>query len=176
MPDFEPVVRPWPFPARQPVTEVLEWNTDTLITDAAEQRIALRTVPRSILTYTHLLDGTGLARAAEFARAGALDAWILPLWHLARPTTTPIDAADLTVFADTSEGTFAAPGQAVTATDGGEAVLVEVSVDMRAQKHRSHLPQRATASQRSASRGISAASGSARATTCSFRETPQSEL
>lgn len=127
MPDFEPVVRPWPFPVRQPVTEVLEWNTDTLITEAAEQRIALRTVPRSILTYTHLLDGTGLARAAEFARAGALDAWILPLWHLARPATTPIDAADLTVFADTSEGIFEAPGQAVIATDGGDAVLVEVS-------------------------------------------------
>lgn len=117
----------WPFPVRQPVTEVLEWNTDTLITEAAEQRIALRTEPRSILTYTHLLDGTGLARAAELARAGALDDWILPLWHLTRPATAPIDAADLTVFLDTSEGTFEAPGQAVIAADGGDAVLVEVS-------------------------------------------------
>lgn len=127
MPDHERVVRPWPFPVRQPVTEVLEWNTDTLITEAAEQRIALRTEPRSILTYTHLLDGTGLARSAELAQAGALDDWILPLWHLARPATTPIDAADLTVFVDTSEGIFEAPGQAVIAADGGEAILVEVS-------------------------------------------------
>ena len=38
--------RLWPFPVRQPVIEVLEWNTDTLITEAAEQRIALRTLPR----------------------------------------------------------------------------------------------------------------------------------
>ena len=117
----------WPFPVRQPVSEVLEWNTDTLITEAAEQRIALRTDPRSILTYTHLLDGTGLTRAAELARSGPLDDWALPLWHLARPATTPIDAADLTVFADTSEGIFEAPGQAVIAADGGDAVLVEVS-------------------------------------------------
>lgn len=117
----------WPFPVRQPVSEVLEWNTDTLITEAAEQRIALRTDPRSILTYTHLLDGTGLARSAELAQAGALDDWILPLWHLARPATTPIDAADLTVFVDTSEGIFEAPEQATIAADGGEAILVEVS-------------------------------------------------
>ncbi|NPD21427.1 hypothetical protein [Alterinioella nitratireducens] len=117
----------WPFPVRQPVSEVLEWNTDTLITEAAEQRIALRTDPRSILTYTHLLDGTGLARAAELARAWALDEWILPLWHLARPATAPIDVADLTVFVDTSEGTFEAPGQAVIAADGGEANYVEFS-------------------------------------------------
>ncbi|NPD21265.1 hypothetical protein [Alterinioella nitratireducens] len=117
----------WPFPVRQPVTEVLEWQTDTLITEAAEQRIALRTVPRSILTFTHLLDGTGLARAAELARAGALDDWILPLWHLARRATAAIDAANLAVFVDTSEGTFEAPGQAGIVADGGEAFLVEVS-------------------------------------------------
>jgi hypothetical protein len=119
--------RLWPFAVRQPVIEVLEWNTDTLITAAAEQRIALRTVPRSIVTYTHLLDGTGLARAAELARAGVLYEWTLPLWHLARPATDPIDAADLTVVVDTGGGTFEAPGQAVIAADGGAAFPVEVS-------------------------------------------------
>jgi len=97
------------------------------ITEAAEQRIALRRDPRSILTYTHLLDGPGLAGAAELARSGPLDDWALPLWPLARPATTPIDAADLTVVLDNSEGIFEAPGQAVIAADGGEAILVEVS-------------------------------------------------
>lgn len=121
------MLRLWPFAVRQPVTEVLEWNTDTLITEAAEQRIALRTVPRSILTVSHLLNAGDLARAAELARAGMADNWTLPLWHMARPATAPIDAADLTVFAGTSQATFAAPGQAVIAADGGEAFLVEVS-------------------------------------------------
>ncbi len=121
------MLRNWPFPVRQPVTEVLEWNTDTLITEAAEQRIALRTLPRSILTVSHLLNASDLARAAELARAGLVDKWTVPLWHLARPATDPIDAADLTVFVDTGEGAFAAPGQAVIAADGGEAYLVEIS-------------------------------------------------
>ncbi|WP_296427195.1 hypothetical protein [Yoonia sp.] len=116
----------WPFPVRQPVTEVLEWNTDTLITEAAEQRIALRTVPRSILSFMHLLDATDLARAAEFARAGSVNTWTVPLWHLARPAASAVNAADLTVFVDTSEEAFAATGQAVIAADGGEAYLVEV--------------------------------------------------
>lgn len=117
----------WPFPVRQPVTEVLEWNTDTLITEAAEQRIALRTLPRSILTVSHLLNASDLARAAELARAGLVDTWTVPLWHLARPAAAPINVVDVTIFADTTEATFEAPGQAVIAADGGEAFLVEVS-------------------------------------------------
>lgn len=117
----------WPFPVRVPVTEVLEWNTDTLITEAAEQRIALRTVPRSILTVSHLLNASDLARAAELARVGLVDTWTVPFWHLARPATDPIDAVDLTILVNTSDGTFASPGQAVIAADGGPAYLVEVS-------------------------------------------------
>ena len=117
----------WLFPVRQPVTEVLEWNTDTLITEAAEQRIALRTTPRSILTVSHLLNASDLARAAELAQAGSVDKWTVPLWHLARPSTVPVDAADITVFVDTGEGVFEAPGHAVIAADGGDANLVEVS-------------------------------------------------
>ena len=56
--------RLWPFAAQRPVTEVLEWSTDVLVTEAAEQRIALRTAPRSTLTFPHLIDATGLAEAA----------------------------------------------------------------------------------------------------------------
>jgi hypothetical protein len=119
--------RLWPFPVRQPVTEVLVWNTDTLITEAAEQRIALRTLPRSILTVSHLLNASDLARAAELARAGLVDTWTVPLWHLARPAAAPINVVEVTIFADTTEATFEVPGQAVIAADGGEAFLVEVS-------------------------------------------------
>ena len=84
--------RLWPFPARTPISEVLEWSTDVLVTEAAEQRIALRTAPRSTLTLSHLLDASSLADAPELGRAGALDDWILPLWHLARPATAPVSA------------------------------------------------------------------------------------
>src|SRR6056297_3989574 len=118
--------RLWPFPAQTPVTEVLECSTDVLVTEAAEQRIALRTGPRSTLTLSHILDAAGLAEAAELGRASALDDWILPLWHLARPATAPIDAADLTVVVDTTDGAFDGAAQAVIAADGGMAQLVEI--------------------------------------------------
>ncbi|MBD3838556.1 hypothetical protein, partial [Brevundimonas sp.] len=113
--------RLWPFPAQRPVTEVLEWSTDVLVTEAAEQRISLRTGPRSTLTFSHLLDAAGLAEAAELGRAEPFDDWVLPLWHLARPGTAPIDAADLTVFADTTDGAFDGAAQAIIAADGGRA-------------------------------------------------------
>ncbi|MDX5370248.1 MAG: hypothetical protein LPL29_12820 [Alphaproteobacteria bacterium] len=119
--------RLWPFAAQTPVTEVLEWSTDVLVTEAGEQRIALRTGPRSTLTLSYLLDATGLAEAAELGRAGPLDDWTLPLWHLARPATAPIDAADLTVFVDTTDGAFDVATQAIVAADGGGAHLIEIA-------------------------------------------------
>lgn len=119
--------RLWPFPTQAPVTEVLEWSTDVLVTEAAEQRIALRTTPRSTLTLSHLLEAAGLAEAAELGRAGPLDDWILPLWQLARPATSSVDAADLTVLVDTTDGAFDGAAQAVVAADGGMAHLVEIA-------------------------------------------------
>src|SRR6056297_4133621 len=127
MPDPERGVRASPFPAQTPVSEVLECSTDVLVTEAAEQRIALRIGPRSTLTLSHLLDAAGLAEAAELGRAGPLDDWILPLWHLARPATAPIDAADLTVFVGTTDGAYDGAGQAVIAADGGGAHLIEIA-------------------------------------------------
>src|SRR6056297_2764203 len=127
MPDPERGVRASPFPAQTPVSEVLEWSTDVLVTEAAEQRIALRTAPRSTLTSSHLLDAAGLAEAAELGRAGPLDDWHLPLWHLARPATAPVGEADLTILVDTTEGAFDGAGQAIAAADGGRAHLIEIA-------------------------------------------------
>ncbi len=127
MPDPARGVRAWPFAAQTPITEVLEWSTDVLVTEAAEQRVALRTAPRSTLIFSHLLDAAGLAKVAELGRAGPLDDWILPLWHLSRPATAPIDAADLTVFVDTTDGAFDGSVQAVIAADGGRAHLIEIA-------------------------------------------------
>lgn len=118
--------RLWPFPAQTPVTEVLEWSTDVLVTEAAEQRIALRTSPRSTLTLSHLLDASGLAEAAELGRARPLDEWILPLWHLARPATAPVDETDLTVVVDATDGAFDGAALAIIAADGGRAHLAEI--------------------------------------------------
>lgn len=61
----------WLFAASGQVTEVLESRTDVLTSRTGEQRIALRTAPREIITLTHRLDARGMAQAAELARAAS---------------------------------------------------------------------------------------------------------
>ncbi|EEW24053.1 hypothetical protein [Rhodobacter ferrooxidans] len=117
----------WPFPVRQPVSEVLEWQTDVLACAAAEQRLALRAAPRESLTYTHLLDAGGLARAAALARAGYLGDGLLPLWHQAGRAATDLAADDSVIFLDTAAADYRAPGEAIVALDGGEALRVAVA-------------------------------------------------
>ena len=63
----EPEDRPplWPFPVAQEIIEVLEWRTDLLQSQAGEQRIALRSRPREIVTFQHRCNALGMARARE---------------------------------------------------------------------------------------------------------------
>jgi hypothetical protein len=61
------------------------------------------------------------------ARAGTLDTWSLPLWHLARPAKAPVDAADFAILVDTTAGAFDGAAKAVIAADGGTAQLVEIA-------------------------------------------------
>lgn len=117
----------WPFPARQPASEVLEWRTDILASREGEQRIALRPTPRETLTFRHLLDAGGMARAAELARSGFSDEWLVPLWSMASSLGADVAEADTTIPVPTSNADFRAPGYAVLAADGGDAVLVQVA-------------------------------------------------
>lgn len=117
----------WPFPVQQPIAEVLEWRTDVLMSREAEQRIALRTVPREVVTYRHLLDAAGTARAQELVGAGVTAEWFVPLWGMAARAGTAVAAADLTIMLDTTGADYRAPGHAVLAEDGSEAHLVEVA-------------------------------------------------
>ncbi len=117
----------WPYPVRQPIKEVLEWRTDVLRSRAAEQRVALRPVPREIITYTHVLDAAGLARATELGRSGMTDSWLVPLWSMTSRPGVELLASDLVIPMDTSLGDYRGPGHAIVAMDGDEAVLVEIA-------------------------------------------------
>jgi von Willebrand factor type A domain len=125
MPDPTPTL--WPFPARQPGSEVLEWRTDILASREGEQRIALRPVPRETLTYRHLLDGYGMVRTAELARAGFAAEWLVPLWPMASSLGADVLETDTTIPMSTHNADYRAPGYAVLAVDGGEAVLVDIT-------------------------------------------------
>ena len=117
----------WSFPAAESVSEVLEWRTDVLRARAGEQRIALRSLPREIVTLRHKLNALELAQVAELVRAGFAEEWWVPLWHMSQQPTMDLTQGDLEIALDTSVADFQSPGFAAIALDGGEAALLEIS-------------------------------------------------
>ena len=116
----------WTFPAAEAVTEFLEWRTDVLQARAGEQRIALRSLPREIVTFRHRCDALAMARAAELARTGFVGDWLVPLWHMAQQPVADLTQGDSEVLLDTDSSDFRAPGLATLAVDGGDGVLVAI--------------------------------------------------
>ncbi|MCR9267794.1 MAG: VWA domain-containing protein, partial [Alphaproteobacteria bacterium] len=117
----------WPYAAHEAATEVLDWRTDVLRSEASEQRLSLRSAPREVLTLRHRLDGPGLAQAAALARRGISGDWIVPLWHMADRIGADIMSADISVPVPALQADYRAPGFAVVAQDGGSAHLLEVA-------------------------------------------------
>ena len=117
----------WPFPATQEITEVLEWRTDVLQARAGEQRIALRSRPREIVTFRHRLDALGMARAAELARAGFAGDWQVPLWHMALQPEVDLVQGATEIPLDTTVSDFRDGGLAAIAVDGGDAAPVAIA-------------------------------------------------
>lgn len=130
MPDTPPPI--WPFAATLGITEVLEWRTDILPFRAGEQRIALRTLPREIITLTHRLDALGLARATEMARAGFAGEWLLPMWHMAQRPGADLRQSDSEISLETGLAAFDAPSTempeiAAIAIGGAAAIPLAVT-------------------------------------------------
>lgn len=117
----------WPFAAHGPATEMLEWRTDVLQSEAVEQRLSLRAVSREILTLRHRLDGAGLAQAIALARRGIADDWIVPLWPMAERSGSDVQAGDTSLAVTALHADYREPGFAVAAVDGGTAHLLEVA-------------------------------------------------
>ena len=117
----------WPFPAAQEIIEVLEWRTDVLQSQAGEQRIALRSRPREIVTFQHRCDSLGMARAAELARAGFVGEWRVPLWHIAVQPTGDLSQGATEIAVDTTVADFRAGDTVAIAVDGREASLAEIT-------------------------------------------------
>lgn len=124
--------RLWPFTASGEIIEVLEWNTNVLTSRAGEQRIALRALPREIVTHTHRVDALGLAKATELGRAGFAGPWLLPMWHMAQRPTVDLVQGEAEIHVPTELAAFGtssigAPAFAAIAVDGGLAVQVEIA-------------------------------------------------
>lgn len=126
MPEVGGTLPLWPFPAAQEVTEVLEWRTDVLTSRAGEQRIALRPLPREIVTFRHRLDALGMARASELARAGFAGGWHVPLWHMALQPGADLAHGVSEILIDTTVSDFRGGGFAGIAVDGRDAAIVYI--------------------------------------------------
>ena len=118
----------WPFPAAQEITEVLEWRTDVLQSQAGEQRIALRSRPREIVTFQYRCDALGMARASELVRAGFVGEWRVPLWHMAVQPTADVAQGATEIVLDTGVADFRAGDAVDIAVDGREASVAEIAV------------------------------------------------
>jgi hypothetical protein len=127
MPEAESPLPLWPFPAAQEITEVLEWRTDVLQARAGEQRIALRSLPREIVTLRHRMDARGMARAAALARTGFAGAWYVPLWHMAMQPNKDLEQGDTEILMDTGRSEFRAGALAGIAVDGSDAASVAIA-------------------------------------------------
>lgn len=117
----------WPFPAAQEITEVLEWRTDMLQSQAGEQRIALRSRPREIVTFLHRCDALGMARASELVRAGFVGQWRVPLWHMAVQPTADVAQGATEIAVDTGVADFRAGEAVAIAVDGREASFTQIA-------------------------------------------------
>lgn len=117
----------WPFAAHGAATEVLDWRTDVLQSEAAEQRLSLRDSPREVLTLRHRLDGPGFAEALALARRGLAGNWIVPLWQMANSGNGDISSGDSSLTIAARHADYRAPGFAVAASDAGEAHLFNVA-------------------------------------------------
>jgi hypothetical protein len=117
----------WPFPTAQEITEVLEWRTDVLQSQASEQRIALRSRPREIVTFQHRSDALGMARAAELVRAGFAGEWRVPLWQMAVQPGADLAQGATEIAADTTAADFRAGDPIAIAVDGREASVAEIA-------------------------------------------------
>lgn len=117
----------WPFPAARQVSEVLEWLTDILPADQAEQRIALRPIPRETITLRHRLDALGMAEAAGLARGGYAGAWQVPLWHLAVQPSAELAQGSDEIAVDTTVTDFRAGDLVAIIVDAGRMATAEIS-------------------------------------------------
>jgi hypothetical protein len=127
MPETEIALPLWPFPATQEISEVLEWRTDVLQARAGEQRIALRSLPREIVTFRHRLDARGMARAAELVRTGFAGEWRVPLWHMAVQPDTDLAQGATEILINTGASDFRAGKLAGIAVDGSDAAPVAIA-------------------------------------------------
>lgn len=71
----------WPFPPQRVMKEKMEWSTEVIRSRAAEQRICLRSIPRTVFDYNYQLLPQEIEAATVMARQWGADEFLLPFWN-----------------------------------------------------------------------------------------------
>lgn len=111
----------WPFIPLANFSESLEWLTEVMISRTLEQRIALRSAPRQILSYGYLLDFNQFMWAKSFAQRNASLTVTVPVWFDAVRTNNIHDAQTVLVL-DTRYSDFRVGEQLVIFENWEKAV------------------------------------------------------
>lgn len=70
----------WPFIPQREFIESLEWLTDVIRCKGGEQRLALRTIPRSGYQFNYVMDQRQFSLGKSYARTMTAEELYLPLW------------------------------------------------------------------------------------------------
>jgi len=71
----------WPFVPQRQMKETMQWKTEIIRCRSAEQRIALRFIPRTILEFNFQLLPQEIEAATVLARTYGATEFIIPFWH-----------------------------------------------------------------------------------------------
>jgi len=71
----------WPFPPQRSLKETMEWKTEVMRSRAAEQRLCLRSEPRTAVSYSYQLLPQEIEAATTMAREWGAEEFLLPFWH-----------------------------------------------------------------------------------------------
>lgn len=117
------------FPAQKPITEKLEWLTDTFIAnDGTEYRESLRSMPRQIFEYTIPLTFWKKIESLNTIRGGIRQKWAVPIWTEAQFVGN-LSAAQTQILCDTSTNYwFKVGGLVYLYSSNGENQFGEIEV------------------------------------------------
>lgn len=118
----------WPFPPQRELKERVDWKTEVIRCRAGEQRICLRSVPRTEIELDFQFLPGEIEAATTMARQWGADEFYLPLWH-DHDRVGALAPGQTTITLDTTKRRYVDGGKAfLMDQDGGFEVVDIVAV------------------------------------------------
>lgn len=115
----------FPFVPNSDYTETLEWKTDLIKTKAAEQRIAMRNLPRQSLSYDYQLSDTQFSKAKTIMSGWTERSFSVPMWS-DYESVGALTAGATNILVDTTTADYIVDGLALIFQDENNFEAVEI--------------------------------------------------